>query len=153
MAYMSQEDKAKIAAALKKVMPAHVKYTLSVRHNSTICMTIKSAAVDFIGNAAKFSQYVKADQGHCDANHYHLENSFDGEALEILQAANEALHSADFYDHSDSQTDYFNCAYYVDIKIGKYNKPFVFVKSAAAQAVTAAESEYSALMSRLKVNA
>jgi hypothetical protein len=30
-----------------------------------------------------------------------------------------ALKSADWYDESDAQTDYFNTAYYVDVNVGK----------------------------------
>ena len=31
-----------------------------------------------------------------------------------------------WYDKSDAMVDYFDTAYYVDINIGKWNKPYVF---------------------------
>jgi hypothetical protein len=34
-----------------------------------------------------------------------------------------ALKSADWYDESDAQTDYFNTAVYVDINVGKWRSP------------------------------
>ena len=37
---------------------------------------------------------------------------------------NEAIKSADYYDRSDAMVDYFDTAYYFDINIGDYSKPF-----------------------------
>ena len=34
------------------------------------------------------------------------------------------MYSADYYDNSDAQTDYFDTAYYAHINIGSYDKPF-----------------------------
>jgi hypothetical protein len=33
----------------------------------------------------------------------------------------------DFFDHSDSQTDYFHLSHYTDINIGKWDRPYVFM--------------------------
>ena len=54
MAYMSQEKKTKISALLKPILAKHkVKGSLSVRNHSTICLTVKAGAIDFIGNSNK----------------------------------------------------------------------------------------------------
>ena len=51
MAYMNQQMKAKIAALLKPILKKYgVKGSLSVRNHSTICLTVKSGKIDFIGN-------------------------------------------------------------------------------------------------------
>jgi hypothetical protein len=42
-----------------------------------------------------------------------------------LKELKEALMAADYYDRSDAMTDYFDTAYYYDINIGKWNKPYV----------------------------
>ena len=34
-----------------------------------------------------------------------------------------------WYDKSDAMVDYFDTAYYVDINIGKWNKPYVQTKT------------------------
>ena len=34
-----------------------------------------------------------------------------------------------WYDTSDAMVDYFDTAYYVDINIGKWNKPYVQTKT------------------------
>jgi hypothetical protein len=37
------------------------------------------------------------------------------------------MKSADWYDRSDSQSDYFDTAYYVDVNVGKWDKPYEFI--------------------------
>jgi hypothetical protein len=41
-----------------------------------------------------------------------------------LAEAFKALKSADWYDESDPMTDYFNIAYYVDVNVGKWDRPY-----------------------------
>ena len=53
MAYMNQEKKARIAAALKTVIPPTWKWSLGVRNHSTITLTIASAPVDLCGEALR----------------------------------------------------------------------------------------------------
>jgi len=139
MAFINQAGKAKIAAALKAAMPKDVKYTLAIRDNMTVVMTIKSAPFDLMAmiNAKNKAQAeFRGDafyevKGNCQLNQYYLDKSFDGKALEILEAAKKALYSADYYDDSDIQSDYFSCAYYVQMNVGTYDKPFVCTATAA----------------------
>ena len=37
-----------------------------------------------------------------------------------------------WYDKSDAMVDYFDTAYYIDINIGKWNKPYVFTGTKVA---------------------
>jgi hypothetical protein len=32
--------------------------------------------------------------------------------------------AGDWFDKSDAQVDYFHTAYYIDVNIGKWNKPY-----------------------------
>jgi hypothetical protein len=138
MAWMNQTRKAKIAQALKPVLAKYgVKGSLSVRNHSTICLTVKSGKIDFIENYIKtdaekpyakhFSEdqvaYIRKNQS-IDVNPYWFQDHFTGKAKAFLTEALQALKSADWYDESDAQTDYFNIAYYVDLNIGKWNKPY-----------------------------
>lgn len=135
MAYMNQEKKAVIAAALKAVMPADWKYSLSVQSKMTTCLTIKSAPVDLIAMlneknaklAARDGQEAFVNKGYAQLNHFYLETAFgaDPKVLEVMEAAKKALFSADYHDDSDIQSDYFNCAYYISMQVGNYDKPFV----------------------------
>ena len=135
MAYMNQEKKAKIAAALKKELKGTgVKYSLSVLNHSSINCTIKSAPIDFIANSNEtcskdFYQVSKGFKpnagGYEQVNPYHFRDHFSGKAKELLEKILKCLYSADYYDRSDAMTDYFDTAYYVHLNIGKWDKPFV----------------------------
>jgi hypothetical protein len=122
MAFMSQEHKTRIAAELKKVMPKGWKYTLAVRHHSSIVLTIASAPIDLVASQKFAAEHAKA-QMYVQLNDRHLEHHFEGELLETFEKINEAM-NLDNFDKSDPQTDYFNVGHYVDITIGRWNKPF-----------------------------
>lgn len=134
MAYMSQEKKKVIKANLDKVLKGTgVKYSLSVRNHSTIVCTIKSAPIDFIGNYNSFNidnpKYAayggfRPAKDYLDVNPYWYHEHFSGKAKDILGKIIDALKSAGHYDHSDAQVDYFDCAYYYNVQIGKWKKPF-----------------------------
>jgi hypothetical protein len=134
MAYMNQERKAKINQALKPILAKYnVKGSLSVRNHMSIVLTLKSGAIDFIGNSNRvcgndFYQVARGfkpnTSGYDQVNPYHFKDHYDGAAKEFLTEALVALKSADWYDESDAMTDYFNTAYYVDINIGKWDKPY-----------------------------
>ena len=121
MAWMNQEKKAKIAAQLKKVVPAGWKYSLRVHHHSSIILTIKSAPVDLIGDNLKSNG---AKETYLQLNEYYLERQYSGELLKTFEAIKTAL-NLDNYDRSDIQSDYFDVGHYVSIHIGSWDKPFV----------------------------
>jgi hypothetical protein len=142
MAYVSKEKKAKIAAALKQVVPAGWKYSLAVHHHSKIVLTIQSAPVDIIQayvnftvakaalkgiefdrtNALQHAAQVE-DRRSIDVNEYHLDTQFTGELLEVFQKIRDALNT-DNFDNSDVYTDYFHVGHYVGINVGRWDKPF-----------------------------
>ena len=139
MAYMNGEKKAKIAVALKPVLKKYgVKGTLSVRNHSTIVLTLKSGKIDFIENYIKtdldtpYGNKMSAQQvdhirkyQSLDVNPYWFQEHFTGKTKAFLTEAFAALKCAGWYDKSDAQVDYFNTAYYVDVNVGKWNKPYV----------------------------
>lgn len=135
MAYMNQERKATIANALKPILKKYgVKGTLSVQNHSTIVLTLKSGSIDFIGNSNRVcgNDHYQVSRGfrpntsgYDQVNPYWFQDHYDGVAKEFLSEAIDALKSAGWYDRSDAMTDYFDTAYYFDINIGKWNKPYV----------------------------
>ena len=132
---MNQERKAKITKALKPILAKYkVKGSLSVRNHSTIMLTLKSGSIDFIGNSNKVcgnDHYQVArgfkpnTTGYDQINPYWFQDHYDGKAKAFLTEAMNALKSADWYDESNAMIDYFNIAYYVDINIGKWDKPYI----------------------------
>lgn len=135
MAYMNSEKKAKISANLKPVLAKYgVKGTLSVRNHSTICLTIKSGKIDFIANSNRVcgaspyqvnGGFRPNTSGYSDVNPYWFQEHYDGAAKAFMTEVFDALRSADWFDESNAQIDYFSTAYYCNINIGKWNKPYV----------------------------
>ena len=128
MAYMSQEHKTKLAPAIKALCAKYgVKASLAVRHHSTLVLNIKSAKIDFIKNANDVAEVrgtrIVSD-GHIQVNPYWCHEHFSGDAKEFMVEMVKALKGPEFFDHSDIQSDYFNCSHYVAINVGSWDKPF-----------------------------
>lgn len=107
---------------------------MAVRHHSTIVLTIRSAPVDLIEEAfeAERRNYMFKDEtakkpSHMAVNHYAAERNY-GEDHIFTKIA--AAMNTDNYDRSDSQSDYFDVGHYVDINIGKWDKPFIVTAAA-----------------------
>jgi len=127
MAYMNQEKKAAIQAELKKVIPAAWKWSLSVKHHSTLQLTISAAPVDLIGEHIR-GEYITGKETYLQLNEYHLEYAYAGELLRIFTRIKEALNLGN-WDRSDVMTDYFDVGHYVNIHLGRWDKPFQVLKS------------------------
>ncbi len=137
MAYVSQEMKAKLAPAVKALLKKYgLKGSLSVRNHSTLALTISQGKIDFIGNfnetcsrQPKYNdrQFTPAEKS-IQVNTYWCHEHFSGKAKDFLVQAVQALKGPEYFDHSDIQTDYFHCSHYVDINIGRWNKPYALVK-------------------------
>lgn len=134
MAYMNQERKAKIKAALDVALKGTgVKYTLRCDNLSITCR-IKSAPIDLISNINEtcgkdFYQVSRGfrpiTNGYSQVNPYYYKEHFSGAALDIMTRIVKSMYAADYYDNSDTQSDYFDTAYYVHINIGEWDKPFI----------------------------
>lgn len=135
MAYMSQERKATIAPVVKKILVKYgVKGSLSVNNHSTLVLTIKSGAVDFIknynetvGKRAGGHRLGSAATDHLDVNPYWYHEHFSGKAKSFLTEIMVAMNNGN-HDNSDIQSDYFDIGWYVDVKVGRWNKPYILSK-------------------------
>ena len=124
MAYMTQDKKRTIAAALRHVVPAGWKYSLSVRNHSTIIMQINAAPFDLIKAMAASEYFDPTTATHCDVNPYHVRAHCADECVaDVLEAVLSALNT-DNPDRSDSASDYFDVGHYVTLRIGAWNRPF-----------------------------
>ena len=119
MAYMDQEQKAKINTELKKVMPKSWKWSLSVKHHSAIVLTIQSGPKEL-------AQCFREGDTYRQVNEFYLETQFSGKALETMEKIKKAL-NLDNFDKSDVQSDYFHVGHYTDINIGRWNKPYQII--------------------------
>lgn len=127
MAYVTREVIAKCRAGAAVIRKKYgIKLTFSVQNGSTLLCTISSGKVDFFGSMTeKAASY--SDGKYCQVNHYHIESSFTGVAAECLNEINDLMH-VDHWDKSDIQTDYFHCAYYVNIHVGRWDKGYALEK-------------------------
>lgn len=122
MAYVSQELKAKLAPTIKAICKKYgVKASLAVRHHSTLVLNIKEGKIDFFADF----DIEGANRNHgIQVNTYHYRSHFSGKALAFLSEVIPAMNNGN-HDRSDIQTDYFDVGWYVDVNVGKWDKPYV----------------------------
>lgn len=137
MAYISQERKAQIAPVVKRICKKYgVKATLATRNHSTLVLNVKSGGIDFIGNFNSTiderdptgNKRINAAKDYIQVNPYWFHEHFSGAAKAFLAEVLPAMKGPGWYDNSNAQVDYFDIAYYVDINIGKWDKPYALVK-------------------------
>ena len=115
MAYVSQELKAKLAPTIKAVLKKYkVKGSISVRNHMSLVVTIKEGAVNF-------------GKDHIQVNPYHIDAHYAGKARSLLNELKAAMEGPEFFCEDDAMTDYFHRSPYIDINIGKWDKPYVCV--------------------------
>jgi hypothetical protein len=134
---MSQEKKAKIAPKIKAILAKYkVKGSLAVRNHSSLVLNLKSGSIDLIENyidtdsktfhGNKMSQdqidYIRSKKS-MDVNPYWFKEHFSGKSLDFLKEIFVAMNDGN-WDKSDIQSDYFNVGWYVDVNIGKWDKPY-----------------------------
>jgi len=143
MAYVSKEDKAKLAPAIKAVLKKFkMKGTIAVKHHSALVVNIKEGELDILGAkkraALKDTRYDKTNeydvqtlnhvlkQDYMTVNHYWIEDNYLCEkVVAFLRELKDAMLGPDYFDESDIMTDYFHCSHYIDINVGKWDKPYV----------------------------
>ena len=133
---MNQTKKAKIANALKPILAKYgMKGSLKVRNHHAITLTLRQGPIDFIGDLNEsrngrlgVSKDEMRKRYELQVNQYWIDEHYTGVSLEFLTQVNEAMQAADYYDRSDAQIDYFDTAYYYDIHVGAWNKPYTLTK-------------------------
>jgi hypothetical protein len=140
MAYVSQEMKAELAPAIKTILKKYgIKGSLAVRHHSTLVLNIKSGKIDFLKNYIEtteavrsgrpsFDMTVESLRGNLQVNTYHTDSHYSGKAKKFFAEVIAAMKGPKFFDNSDAMTDYFHVSHYIDINVGKWNKPYIVTK-------------------------
>jgi hypothetical protein len=112
MAYISQADKKELAPAIKAVLKKYgMKGTISIRNHSSLVVTVKSGKLPF-------------PEDHIQVNTYWIDSNYKGKQKAFLNELLSAMMGDKWYDKSDIMTDYFNTAYYLDINIGRWDRPY-----------------------------
>lgn len=133
MAYITKEETKEIRDNLKKAFP-EIKFSVRMRHHSTVLVTILESHYNFELNG----------KGYRDVNAYHFQNTgdrVDQFTKEIIKAHNHKdllqkildIISKEHWDKSDIMTDYFNCAFYYYLSIGEWDKPYIMKRKATIE--------------------
>lgn len=132
MAYMSQEKKKELAPAIKAVMKEFgVKGSIAVHNHSSLIVTLSEGELDINGNyektqAEKNGRFVSVGGDH-SVNPYWIDSNYTGKVKTFLEKLKTAMMNGN-HDNSDIMTDYFDVGWYVNIYVGKWNKPYVCTK-------------------------
>ena len=136
MAYISQEDKKALAPSIKAVLKKYgVKGSIAIRHHSSLVVNLNEGALDFIGEANKSNaekaewrgeQAYEITDGYYQVNPYRADEG-EGVIGKFFGELIKAMKGTGWFDESDMMTDYFHIAYYLDINVGKWNKPYQVV--------------------------
>ncbi len=141
MPYMSQEDKKSIAPKIQKLAKKYgVKCSLAVRHHTTIVLNVRAGELDFIGNhneelkvqnenREECRKHNLITNGYIDVRKNSIEEDYTGKCKAFLLLARQILLSMDYYHESDPMTDYYNVSYYVEINVGRWDKPYSLTSS------------------------
>jgi hypothetical protein len=135
---MNQTKKATIATTLKPILAKYgVKGTLRTTKHS-ITLTLRSGKIDFIGDMLdRFGTNIMPESGvryvapkdyQLDINQYWYHERYTGTSKAFIAEALDALKSANWYDRSHAWTDYFDTAYYINLKVGDWNKPYIVTR-------------------------
>lgn len=123
MAYIKTEEVAAIRGQLKEKFKG-LKFSVRKQHHSSVSVTIKAGNVDFSD--------ILDDNGHAQINQYWLNRTGKHEHLfeEIYKVIKTAPASVEggreWFDDSDSMTDYFHTAFYMSVNVGSWDKPYVY---------------------------
>jgi hypothetical protein len=132
MAYMNQDLKSQLAPQIKSVLKKHgIKGSISVRNRMVLVVNLKSGKQDIIqnwfDNAKNQPQYndrILEKPEALQVSQYWIDNYFDGKVKEFFIELFQAMKGSKWYDNSDIMTDYFDTAYYMDVNVGQWNKPY-----------------------------
>ena len=134
MAYISTKEVAAIRAQLKEKFP-QLKFSVRKHHHSSVDVTIKSGTVDFSdlvtkcyqGQTVPFDGYFQTNQYWLDRLGKH-QDLFE-EIYKVIKTAPASVEGGrEWFDESDSMTDYFHTAFYMSVNIGSYDKRYVCSK-------------------------
>ena len=117
MAYISATEVKRIREALKMAFP---DFKFSVRKQDGGL----SVGVDIVSGPIDLSDDCSHGNGYAQLNHFYLGNYVHTDFYKAIQNIVKNAPERKHYDNSDSQTDYFDCAYYYHIHIGAWNKPY-----------------------------
>ena len=123
MAYVSKQDKADLAPAIKAVLKKYnMKGSISVRNHSTLVVKVTQGALDF----APYSTGTNDTFNYIQVNEYWIDAHYEGAVRNFLNELLEAMKGSAYFNDDDAMTDYFSRSHYCSIEVGQFSKPYKF---------------------------
>ena len=136
MAYISTEEVAAIRKQLKAEMPEY-KFSVKKCHHSSVTVAfMKGPAWETFQSRDRYTGEMHDDamDDHEQLNHVWAEDFYGEKNAAIIKKVEKIIKTApvkaggrEWYDDSDSQSDYFDTAFYMSIHIGAWDKPYQVV--------------------------
>ena len=134
MAYISTQEVAAIRKELKAQLPQY-KFSVTKHHHSSVTVAFMKGPA--FAEYTYFDRYAGEQkesvlEGHEQLNHYHAERFYGEENAAVIKKVEEIVKTApakveggrEWFDESDSQSDYFHTAFYMSIHVGKWDKHY-----------------------------
>lgn len=124
MAYISTEEVREIRKELKKEFP---KYKFSVRKRQ------HAVSVALLESPLDFRSEFRDSADKCESvNQYYIDSHWSKPKAKVLNKILEIIKTAPakapngeaWFDKSDIMTDYFHTAFYIEMSIGMWEKPY-----------------------------
>lgn len=123
MAYITTSEVKQIREALKKEFP-NIKFSITREHGMSVSVSIVKSNIDFT------DEVLTDGMTHVSINHYHVDKNYPkhkdlfNKIINIIRTGSDRK----WYNNSDAMTDYFDTAFYFDLNVGKWDKPYELVK-------------------------
>lgn len=132
MAYITTVEVAEIRRALKDKFGSKFKFSVSRRDRGlAVTVAIMAGKTDF---SDLWAGKVPSDYGYGykDINCYHITRENYGKHAKLFDEIVKIIKTAPakaeggraWFDKSDSMTDYFHTAFYFDLHVGKWDRPY-----------------------------
>ena len=134
MAYISTEEVAAIRKQLKAEMPEY-KFSVKKHHHSSVTVAFMKGPA--FAEYTYFDRYAGEQkegvlEGYEQLNHHHAERFYGEENAAIINKVEKIIKTApatvqggrEWFDESDSMSDYFHTAFYMSIHVGQWDKPY-----------------------------
>jgi hypothetical protein len=127
MAYIAKNEVKAIRDGLRAKFGKTMKFSVRRQDHSGVAVSIMRSDIDL-------TKYL-CGSTYADLNHYSFDSIFkdDKKAASIFDSIQDIIRTApgtveggnEWFDKSDIMTDYFHTAYYYDISIGQWDKPYI----------------------------
>jgi len=129
MAYMNQDQKKELAPAIKAVLKKYgIKGTIGVKHYSTLVVNLKEGDIDLLSIYDNDRTYAQVNPYWVVRNtkeDFPVISAFYAELIAAMKGSN-YRHNVDYH------TDYFDVSWYLNINVGRYDRPYVYTGSKEA---------------------